>query len=696
MEPGNSFYNIPAAVRLRGVLDVEALERTLDEVVRRHEALRTTFVAVDGKPRQVIKPYMPVGLPVFDVSEMDAAEREAETRRLLSEEASQPFDLARGPLVRACLVRLQADEHVALVTMHHIISDGWSTGIFIREVAALYGAYVRGEESPLEELPIQYADFAHWQRGWLQGEVLAAQLEYWREALADAPTMLELATDRPRPREQTFNGAAVTLVLEEELTGQLKELSQRERVTLFMTLLAGFQCLLFRHSGQDDIVVGTPIANRRYRELEDLIGFFVNTLALRASSLATVTFSELLQRVREVTLGAYAHQDLPFEKLVEELQPERDLSRNPLFQVMFALQNAPKNVLELPGLRLEGEGGESRTTRFDLECHVWEEGQVLRGAFVYNTNLFEQPTIERLVVNYQTLLQSIVADPTEAVTSLRLLRVEDERQLLYGWNETATEYAAGMVHELFAAQAAQHPKAVAIVFENRQLTYEELNRRANQLAHHLQALEVGPEVVVGICVERSMELVVALLGVLKAGAAYLPLDPSYPAERLSFMLTDAGVRFIISHQAVEAMLPALLPDSTIKVLSLDVEWATVATQPATAPGVQVSPKNLAYILYTSGSTGQPKGVMISHGAISNHMQWMAEQLSLGASDAVLQQASFGFDASVWEFYVPLLAGARLVMARPGGQQDLSYLLEVMEREGVTHLQAVPTLLRMLV
>ena len=320
--------------------------------------------------------------------------------------------------MRACLVRLQADEHVALVTMHHIVSDGWSTGIFIREVAALYGAYVRGAESPLAELPIQYADFAHWQRSWLQGEELAAQVSYWGEALAEAPGLLELPTDHPRPWEQTFNGAMVSLVVPEEITRELKELSQRERVTLFMTLLAGFQSLLYRHSGQDDIVVGTPIANRRYRELEDLIGFFVNTVALRASSLATLTFTELLHRVREVTLGAYAHQDLPFEKLVEELQPERDLSRNPIFQVVFALQNAPSNALELPGLRLEGEGVESRATRFDLECYLWEAGEVLGGVFVYNTDLFEQTTIERLAANYQTLLQSIVADATEAVASL--------------------------------------------------------------------------------------------------------------------------------------------------------------------------------------------------------------------------------------------------------------------------------------
>jgi aspartate racemase len=503
LEQSSSFYNLPAAVRLRGMLNVAALEQTLSEVMRRHEALRTTFVAIDGEPRQVINPFTPITLPIFDVSDLDPAEREAETRRVLSEEASRPFDLARGPLVRACLVRLGAQEHVALVTMHHIISDGWSTGIFIREVAALYKAFLAGEESSLAELPIQYADFAHWQRNWLQGEVLAAQLDYWREALAEMPAMLDLPTDHPRPPEATFNGAEVSLALPAELTSQLKALSQRERVTLFMTLLAAFQSLLFRHSGQDDIVVGTPIANRRYRELEDLNGFFVNTLALRARSLKTLTFIELLQRVREVTLAAYAHQDLPFERVVEELQPERDLSRNPLFQVNFALQNAPFGELELPGLTLQEQELEMNVTRFDLECHLWEDGELLRGLFIYNTDLFDHTTIQRMVVNFETLLHSIVANPGEGVASLRLLSPDDERQLLYGWNDTSVEVPQLPVHELFERQVERTPHDTAVVFEDVSLTFLELNQRSNRLAARLQRMGVGADTVVGVMLERS-------------------------------------------------------------------------------------------------------------------------------------------------------------------------------------------------
>ena len=680
LEPGSSAYNIPETVRLHGVLNIEALEQTLSEVVRRHEILRTTFVAVDGEPKQVIKPFTPLVLPVFDLSELNPAEREAETHRLLSEEASQPFDLTRGPLVRACLVRLKADEHVAMVTTHHIVTDAWSTGILIREVVALYGTYVRGEKSPLEELPIQYADFAHWQRGWLQGEVLAAQVAYWREALAEAPAMLELPTDYPRPRELTFSGTKVALVVPEELTRQLKELSQRERVTLFMTLLAAFQSLLFRHSGQSDIVVGTPIANRRYRELEDLIGFFVNTLALRARSLATLTFTELLHHVREVTLGAYAHQDLPFEKLVEELQPERDLSRNPLFQVMFALQNAPITALELPGLRLEGEGVESQATRFDLEFHLWETGQVLSGVFVYNTDLFEQMTIERLAANYKTLLQSIVANPTEAVASLRLLREEDERQLLYGWNETSTEYPQGVVHELFAQQVARTPHQIALVFGDVSLTFEELNQRSNRVASYLRREGVSAETVVGVMLERSVEMLVAVLGVLKAGGAYLPLDPEYPAERLQFMLADAEVRVLLTQES----LPGNIGGPNIRKVCLDTDWhAIVAEADDENPRTEVAGDNLAFVIYTSGSTGQPKGVALTHRPLVNLLHWQMRR-SIPAPRTV-QFTSLSFDVSFQEIFSTWCAGGTLVLIREETRRDLGALWQLLIRERIERL-----------
>ena len=679
LEPGSAFYNIQAAVRLEGQLDVVALERTMSEIIRRHEVLRTTFVAVDGEPKQVIKPFTPVTLAVFDVSELNPAERDLETRRLLREEATRPFDLARGPLVRACLVRVKADEHVALVTMHHIVSDGWSMSVLIHEVAELYSAYVRGEESPLLELPIQYGDFAHWQRGWLQGEVLAAQLDYWRDVLAEAPAMLELPTDRPRPREQTFNGAAVSVTLAEELTAELKALSQRERVTLFMTLLAAFQSLLFRHSGQEDIVVGTPIANRRYRELEELIGFFVNTLALRARSLATLRFNELLQRVREVTLGAYAHQDLPFEKLVEELQPERDLSRNPLFQVLFAVQNAPRSALELPGLTLERQGGESRTTRFDLECHLWEEEQVLRGVFVYNTDLFDQMTIERLVVNYQTLLQSIVADATVAVASLRLLRAEDERQLLYEWNETSSEEPQGVVHELFAQQVKRTPHQTAVVFDDVSLTFAELDQRSNVVASYLQSKGVGADTVVGVMLERSVEMVVAVLGVLKAGGAYLPLDPEYPRERLQFMLADAAVGVLLTQEQLADSISA-----DVDIIRLDTDWHVLFEQAVDErQHAAVTSDNLAYVVYTSGSTGQPKGVAMTHRVLVNLLHWQMGRST--PAPRTLQFSSLSFDVSFQEIFSTWCAGGTLVLMREAARRDAGALWQLLIRERIERL-----------
>ena len=479
LEPGSSFYNIPAAVRLRGVLNVAALERTLSEVVRRHEALRTHFMAEDGEPVQVIEAAAALPLEVLELSALEEEAREAEVLRLAQLEASQPFDLWRGPLLRVGLLRLGKEEHVALVTMHHIVSDGWSMGVFINEVATLYAAYVRGEESPLEELPIQYADFAHWQRGWLQGEVLAAQLAYWRAELADAPTVIDLPIDKPRPPIQTYRGANQPLQLSAALSAQLRDLSRRHGATLFMTLLAAFDLLLCRYAGQEQVLVGTPIANRNRSEIEGLIGFFVNTLVLRGDVRGNPSFSELLRRVRETALSAYGHQDLPFEKLVEELQPERDMSRSPLFQVMFVLQNAPAEALALPGLTLSSIATGSSAAKFDLGLTLQEIEGCITGELDYNVDLFERTTIERLSEHYKTLLQSMVANFERPVAEHRLLSEAEERQLLYEWNEQPAGFDSDLfIHELFAAQAAQHPEAVAIVFENQRLTYEELNRRA--------------------------------------------------------------------------------------------------------------------------------------------------------------------------------------------------------------------------
>ncbi|HHH41043.1 MAG TPA: non-ribosomal peptide synthetase, partial [Chloroflexi bacterium] len=508
LEPGSPFYNIPTAVRLTGPLDVAALERSLNEIVRRHEALRTTFPTVDGRPRQHIAPELTLPLPVIDLRGLPEAEREAQALRLATEEAQRPFDLAQGPLIRALLLQLDDDDHIALLTMHHIVSDGWSMGILIQEIAVLYDAFAQGRPSPLPELSIQYADFAAWQRKWLRGEVLERQLSYWKERLADLPPLLELPTDRPRPAVQTFRGRTRSFVLPEALSRAIRELGRREGATLFMTLLAAFQALLYRYTGQERFAVGTPIANRNRAEIEGLIGFFVNTLVLRADFSDNPTFRQLLKRVREVALGAYAHQDLPFEMLVDALQPERDLSHTPLFQVMFVLQDTPTGSHRLSHLTLSPVEAETGIAKFDLTLSMAEEGGLLGGMVEYNTDLFDAATIERMIAHFQTLLEGVVADPNRPIAELPLLTEAERQQLLVEWNDTQADYPEDRcVHRLIEAQAERTPDAVAVTFEGAHLTYRELNRRANQLAHHLRKLGVGPETLVGICVERSPEMI---------------------------------------------------------------------------------------------------------------------------------------------------------------------------------------------
>ncbi len=693
MEPGNSFYNIPVVVRLTGELRVEALERTVNEIVRRHESLRTSFAVSGGEPIQVISPAGPVSLPVTDLSGLAADEREREASRLTQAEAERSFDLSNGPLLRASLLRLAADEHIALLTMHHIVSDGWSMGVLVNEVATLYRAYSAGEESPLEELAIQYADYAAWQRNWLQGEVLDNQLSYWKQQLAGAPAVLELPTDHARPAVQTYRGASESFELSAELTSKLEQLSRREGVTLYMTLLAAFQTLLYRYTGQADIVVGSPIANRTRVETEALIGFFINMLALRGRLNGEMSFAALLGQAREVTLGAYAHQDLPFEKLVEELQPERSLSHSPIFQVMMVLQNAPGGELELPGLRIGTVDGGGSVAKFDLNLSLLEMGGGMLGGLEYNTDLFEQETIKRMVRHFERVLEAVVCEPQQQLSAIAMLDEDEQQQLLVEFNQTSgAEYRRDKsVHELFEEQVARTPDAVAVVFEDESLTYRELNERANQLGAHLQELGVGPEVLVGVMMERSLELAVSLLAVLKAGGAYLPLDAEYPSERLAFMCADAGVRLLLTQSG----LAATLRSEAVKVLEVDVEREKIARRSGSDLKSGVAGENAAYVIYTSGSTGRPKGALITHNNLRNHMLWMQEQYPLGAEDAVLQKTAISFDASVWEFYAPLLAGARLVLARPGGQHDLAYLAKVISAQQVTVLQVVPALLRAL-
>ncbi|NOT58294.1 MAG: amino acid adenylation domain-containing protein, partial [Deltaproteobacteria bacterium] len=660
LEPGSPAYNMPAAVRLRGPLNVATLEQSLNEVVGRHEALRTTFAMVDGQPVQLIVPIPLLTLPVIDLRALPETERETEVQRLVTAEAQRPFDLAHGSLVRVTLLRLDAEEYVGLLTMHHIVSDGWSTGILIREMAVLYHAFSSGGSSPLPALPIQYADFAHWQRQWLQGEVLETQLAYWKAQLVEAPPFLEVPTDHPRPAVQTFRGAHQSVVLPATLTEGFKVLSRQEGVTLFMTLLAAFKVLLFRYTGQDDLIVGTPVANRNRLEIEGLIGFFVNTLVLRTHLSDNPSFRELVRQVREVCLGAYVHQDLPFERLVEELHLERNLNRNPLFQVMFVFQNAALRSLELPGLTVSPVEAESETAHFDLTLQIVETEQGLTAALVYNTDLFEAATIARVLRHFEILLEAVIADPEQRLSDLPLLTTAERRQLLVEWNETKTDDARGdrCIHQLFEAQVQQTPDATAVVCEGESLTYRELNRRTNQLAHHLRALGVGPEVPVGICLERSVEMVIGLLGILKAGGVYVPLDPAYPRERLAFMLDDAQAPVLLTQER----LVAGLPEHEVRVVvCLDSDWGVISQESEQNPITSTTAENLAYVIYTSGSTGQPKGVLVAHGALAQHCRDVQAHYALDARDGVLQFAALSFDVSLEEILPTLIVGARLVM-----------------------------------
>lgn len=700
LEPGTPTYNVVTAFQLKGLLNVTVLEQSLAEMGRRHEILRATFVAIDGKPYQIIAPDMALTLPIVDLRSLPALEREAAAQRLIVEEARQLFDLTQGPLLRVKLLRLAETEHKLLLTMHHLVSDGWSLEIFFRELSVLYKAYGAGQSSPLPELPIQYADFVVWQRRWLQGEVLEPQLDYWKRQLQEPLPVLELPTDHPRPAVQTYQGACQSLMLPTPLTETLKSLSGQAGCTLFMTLLTAFKILLYRYTGQTDIIVGVPIAGRNQLETEGLIGCFVNTLVIRSDLCGNPTFRALLARIREVVLAAFAHQDLPFEKLVEKLQPERTLNHSPLFQVMFQYLNDFMSTLMLTDLTVSPLEIDTGTAKFDLSLFIIERAEGLRVAVEYNTDLFETSTITRLLGHFQTLLAGIGANPDEGISNLPLLAETERYQLLITWNNTQASYPQEVcLHQLFEAQVEQTPDAVAMIFpstnlghgEDSQLTYRELNRRANQLAHRLQALGVGPEVLVGLYLERSPEMVVGLLGVLKAGGAYIPLDLAYPPARLAFMLDDARPAVLLTQQR----LMARLPHYKGQIITIDLDGQDLVRQSAENPASGVTADNLAYVIYTSGSTGQPKGVMISHRAICNHMHWMQATFPLTETDRVLQKTPFSFDASVWEFYAPLLVGGQLILTRPGAHQDSAYLVQLMAAYQVTHLKLVPALLQML-
>lgn len=682
LEPGNSTYNVAAAVRLKGDLSIIALEQSLNEIIRRHEVLRITFAAVGGRPVQVVAPALRLTLRKEDLHVPLGVESKGEINRLAVEEARRPFDLRRGPLLRVTLLSLGEQDRVMLVVMHHIICDGWSKAVFVREVGALYEAFLNQQASPLPELPIQYADFAHWQRRWFRGEPLEEQLSYWKQQLGGKLPLLEIFTDRPRPPVETYRGAVERFTLPEPLTTRLNALSQKQEVTLFMTLLAALNVLLLRYTGQNDILIGSPIANRTHSETEELIGFFVNTLVLRTDLNGNPSFKELLRRVKNVSLSAYVHQDMPFEKLVEELQPERDMSRNPIFQVMFALQNAPTEPIQLTGLELTVMEVDTGATPFDLMLLLTEEGAELKGSFEYNTDLFDASTIKRLIGHFRSLIEGIVANPETPLWSLPILSDKERHQLLVEWNGTRKDYDAGRcVHELFELQVEHTPDDPALVFENGQLSYSEVNRRANQLAHYLRRLGVGPEVLVGICVERSPDMVIGLLAVLKAGGAGIALDPTYPKDRLAFIIEDAPASVLLTHQS----LSRFLPEGKAAKVCLDLCRDEVAQERENNPASGVTAHNLIYAIYTSGSTGVPKGIGISHAAFMNLLQWQYDNPRLSRMARTIQASTFGFCVSFQEIFSALCSGSALVLVSEDTRRNIEALADYLRHNNVERL-----------
>jgi amino acid adenylation domain-containing protein len=686
LEPGNPAYNRPAFYRLDGALDAGALEKSLQEIVARHEVLRAAFPSAQGRPLQVFSSGQAPTLQFVDLEKLPEARRRTEAERLAAVEATRPFDLAQGPLLRATLLRLSAVEHVLLVTAHHIVFDGWSEAIFLRELTTLYDAFSSSRPSPLSALPIRYIDYAVWQRGRLQGRLLEEQLSYWKRQLSGA-AVLDLPADRPRPAAQTFRGARKSVVFAKALCGELKAFSRRQGATLFMTLLTAFQTLLHRYTGQDDIVVGSPIAGRSRSELEGLIGVFINTLVFRGDLSGDPSFRDLLARTRRTALETYERQDLPFEKLVEELRPERDPSRTPLFQVMFVLENTPRAALEFPGVTASPFDVDSGTAKLDLSVSVEEAAGSLKAVFEYNTDLFEHSTMDRMMGHFETLLQSIVADPGRRLSELRLLTEAERHRLLVEWNDTKrNDRKDKCIHELFEEQVERTPDAVAVVFEDERLTYRELNRRANQLAHYLKKLGVGPEALVGLCAERSLEMIVGLLAILKAGAAYVPLDASCPNQRLEFMLQDTGMAVLLSQQR----LVDGFPHDGMRTICLDADGHAVAPQSDSNPISCAKPENLVYVIYTSGSTGTPKGVLIEHRQILNYVHGISERLNLapGAGFAMVQPLSA--DSSQTVIFPSLISGGCLHVISEDRASDPRALSEYFSRFPIDLLKIAPS------
>jgi amino acid adenylation domain-containing protein len=738
--PGNPFYNLPTAFQLTGEVDIPVLEQSINEVIRRHESLRTVFTMEDEEPVQVILSQLKIKLESIDLQGLSPGKQEEETHRLAAQEASKPFNLARGPLVRAILLIMSKDKYALLFNMHHIIFDGWSVLVFIRELAAIYMAFSVGKPSPLPEPPLQYADFAAWQRQRVQGEIVEKQLSYWRELLSGELPILELPEDLQRPAVSTYQGGYQAIELSIALTDKLTQLNQQEACSMFMTLLAAFNVLLYRFSSQADILVGSPIANRNKSELEEIIGFFANTLVFRTDLSGNPRFRQLLARVRKVTSGAYDNQDLPFEKLVEEFQPHRYMSHTPFFQVMFNFLDAPEKVkktdVNLSNLSISTLPIHNKTSKFDFWLTLQPKEDKLVGGLEYNTDIFEQTTITRFIQYFNTLLEGITQNPDQRICDLSLLTGEEKTQILVQWNDTGRKYDIMCLHYAFQNQVERTPDHTALIGqipkgvappaykksqipnqeascgqvlnafgENSYITYKELNKKANQLAYILQKRGIKSDTIVGIMAERSLEMVIGLLGILKAGGAYMPIDPEYPEDRINYMLKDSSARILVTAPGLSEKFEKLLivncqllmvnekPSNRRRLNNPPQEANSINNYQLTINNLQLEQASLAYIIYTSGSTGKPKGVMVPHEGISNRLHWMQETFQLTPDDRVLQKTPFTFDVSVWEFFWPLLNGAVLVMAKPGGHKDCTYLVETIQQEKITTIHFVPSMLQ---
>ena len=689
VSPESAAYNIVSSMRFERAVDIAALAQSLNALIERHETLRTTFTSRDGQPFLRIAPHHVVELPVLDLRSLPDAERRERAAGVKLREAELPFDLEQGPLLRFTLIRVTDEEAELLLALHHVISDRWSLGVLMNELQVLYRALAEGADAALPELPVQYVDFAYWQRERLQGSALEDQLVYWRERLAGTPAVLDLPTDHPRPAEQTHRGSWQWRQLPEPIGASVRSMSIRAGVTPFMIFLAGFDALLHRYTGQDDILIGTPIAGRPNRLLEGLVGCFVNMLVLREDLSGNPSFSDLLGRVRETALGAYSHAEVPFEKLVADLHPQRDMSRSPLFQVAIAYQSSPKAVETPNDVSMTASGG----TLFDLTLFIEEINGLYTVTAEYNVDLFEQPTIARMLGHFETLMGAALQTPDRPIGTLPMLTPTEPSQLLPSWRGAAAALEDNArIHDLVARQAARTPQAVAVRCQGESCTYADLNARANQLARYLRTLGVGTETLVGLSVERSIDMVVGLLGILKAGGAYVPLDPSYPADRLSFMLEDAGISVLVT----QASLLDSIPQGAGTIVCLDRDWPQIARE----KGSDVEPygggAGLAYVIYTSGSTGRPKGVQIPHHAVVNFLRTMAGEPGLRKDDVMVSVTTLSFDISGLELYLPLMVGARVVVATREDVTDGSQLRTLLESEGATVMQATPATWRLLI